>query len=208
MAILIENLQETDEKGNRYAMYRCTHKNCSVIFKHKTNGGTHASCGCANVERLAKMVERSVKHRMSFSPEYKTRRRIISRCYYEKDDSFADYGGKGVKVCQLWLYSFDDFYKDMGPQPSKKHSIDRIDPNGNYCPNNCRWATMKEQQNSRNGNKYFYYNYKYQTLSRWADEMNTTNSALGRRIKKWGIELALTKEKRKHVRNKSKQSVE
>jgi len=79
-------------------------------------------------------------------PEYKVWDAMIGRCYYPNNSSYIRYGGKGVKVCDQWLYDFERFYKDMGPRPSSNHQIDRIDPDGNYCPDNCRWITAKENR--------------------------------------------------------------
>lgn len=73
-----------------------------------------------------------------------------NRCTYEKDVSYASYGGAGITICDRWLNSFDAFVADMGLRPSRSHSLDRIDNTGNYEPNNCRWSTAAEQSmNSR-----------------------------------------------------------
>lgn len=75
------------------------------------------------------------------------------RCYNKNTDCYDRYGGKGVRVCSKWLDSFENFYADMGARPSG-YSLDRIDVNGNYEPNNCRWATVRQQSINRNGERF------------------------------------------------------
>lgn len=88
-------------------------------------------------------------HGMTDTPEYATWIGMRKRCYYPKTNSYELYGGKGIQVCESWRFSFITFYKDMGPKPSSKHSIDRLDSDRDYAPENCRWATWKEQCESR-----------------------------------------------------------
>lgn len=76
---------------------------------------------------------------------------MIQRCHNERHKDYENYGGRGITVCDRWRNSVGNFLSDMGPRPSRKHSIDRIDVNGNYEPANCRWATITQQnQNRRN----------------------------------------------------------
>jgi hypothetical protein len=95
------------------------------------------------------------RHRAA-NPEYGSWHSMIARCTNPRYDSFHDYGGRGITVCDRWRYGengmsgFECFISDMGPRPSPNHSLDRIDPNGNYEPGSVRWATAKEQANNRN----------------------------------------------------------
>lgn len=120
---------------------------------------------------------------------------MISRCEYAGNVAYKHYGGRGVTVCAHWRHSFAAFMKDMGPRPSVKHSVDRFpNPDGNYEPGNCRWATMKQQQNNRRNNRLLTYGGKTQTMSQWAEEIGITVYALyGRLVRgKMTVEQALT----------------
>lgn len=87
-------------------------------------------------------------HGLSKSPEYRAWLGIKQRCYNKNNRRYRDYGGRGIQICDSWM-RFEQFISDMGPRPSKDHSIDRIDNNGNYTPGNCQWATRSQQQRNK-----------------------------------------------------------
>jgi len=120
---------------------------------------------------------------------------MLERCYYKKKDNYIAYGGRGICVCDRWRNDFMAFLHDMGQRPSPKHSIDRINNDGNYEPNNCRWATTKEQARNRRSNKLYTYRGNTKTIAEWADEYNLPYHILHQRLFKfkWPIKRALTK---------------
>jgi len=106
--------------------------------------------------------------------------------------SFHLYGGRGVTVCSRWE-SFENFLADMGPRPSPKHSIDRIDSGGNYEPGNCRWATRAEQSRNTRRNVLLTFGGQTMCLEDWASQRKMRPHVLGSRIRRgWSIERALT----------------
>jgi hypothetical protein len=139
------------QKGNFYWDARC---DCGKFLK--VNGGNlkngHSkSCGCLNKE---KVTARRTKHNLSGTRIYKIWTSMISRCNQPKDYHYKWYGSRGISVCSRWLHSFENFYEDMGERPEGR-SLDRINNDGDYSPDNCRWSTYKEQaNNTRKSAKY------------------------------------------------------
>lgn len=120
----------------------------TVIGSYMNNGNTK-SCGCLQRE-VAK--ERRTTHGMYKSPEYFTYNDMLNRCHNKQNKDYASYGGRGIKVCARWRDSFEAFYADMGSRPPSL-SLDRIDNDAGYSPDNCRWATSSEQSLNRRINK-------------------------------------------------------
>lgn len=127
----------------------CDCGNKCVVPTHTLNSKRQKSCGCLKSE-LAKA--RATKHNGFGTPEYSTWTGILTRTHWKSSNTFHRYGGRGIKVCKRWL-KFENFLKDMGKKPSKNHSVDRINNDGDYKPSNCRWATPKEQANNRSTNR-------------------------------------------------------
>lgn len=98
-------------------------------------------------EHRNKLVVASTTHGLAGSPTYRSWAHMLGRCRNPTDAKYANYGGRGITVCERWL-RFENFLADMGERPAGL-TLDRIDNDGNYEPGNCRWATMKEQQNNK-----------------------------------------------------------
>lgn len=124
---------------------------CGHVEDSALKVGNSKSCGCAQREAASAAGEATRTHGMSKSaPEYYVWCSMKQRCLNPNVINWPDYGGRGITVCDRWRDSFEAFFADMGPRPSPQHSIDRIDPNGNYEPKNVRWADPKTQaQNKR-----------------------------------------------------------
>lgn len=111
------------------------------------------------------------------SKEWNSWDHMKRRCNNPKDPKYADYGGRGIKVCESWM-KFENFYKDMGDAPSPKHSLDRKRFNGNYEKKNCKWSTGKEQSNNKRNNRTIIYNGDVKTLAQWADAYGMSRGKL------------------------------
>lgn len=122
-----------------------------------------------------------MKHNMN-NITYQSWCLMKQRCLNKKAGAYKDYGGRGIKVCSRWL-KFENFYADMGDRPSKKHSIDRIDNNGNYELKNCKWSTRKEQANNRRTNHLLTYKGKTQTIAQWAEELKMSYGSICNRLR-------------------------
>lgn len=125
--------------------------------------------------------------------EYRAWTDMHTRCRNPKFKDWLLYGGRGIRVCLRWN-SFSYFFDDMGPKPSPKHSLDRIDSDGNYEPLNCRWATAKEQaRNWKNRNRRVLFNGENLLLSEWAARLGLSRESLRDRLEAgWSLERALT----------------
>jgi hypothetical protein len=176
-------IREIGTNKNRRVIWECLCE-CGAITKvvgRDLRNGHTKSCGCYRAELSTKKFRKHGKHN---SAEYNSWRLLKNRCLNPNDQRFAEYGGRGIKVCDPWIDSFENFYADMGPKPSPQHSIDRIDVNGHYSPENCRWASCEEQANNTSRNVFVTHLGQTQTLAQWARELNINYNTLNNRYKR------------------------
>lgn len=188
---------------NKKACWVCE-CSCGIVRTVLSNNlvsGKSRSCGCYNSDVV---VERNTIHGLSSSSEHMIWCSLLQRCTNPRHVRYADYGGRGITVCESWL-KFENFYADMGPRPSKDRSLDRIDNDGPYCKENCRWATRKEQNNNTRANKLVTHGDLTMTISQWSVIYGVPSSVISYRLRNgWAVEESLTLPTRKvnHVRTK------
>jgi hypothetical protein len=204
--LIVKNSAGIDRRGQYAWECQC---DCGEVI---TVGGSHLrtnhtnSCGCIRIETISKNAR---THGLSKTKTYKLWANMVQRCTNPENNSFKHYGGRGIAVCERWM-EFDNFITDMG-HPTKGMTLDRRDNNGNYEPANCRWASVKEQQNNKRSNHIVTYNGKQMTLAQVADAAGIPYPRLRSRlcVHNLPIEVAaiseryhykLTKEKAEEIR--------
>lgn len=138
------------------------------LRKHKV-----VSCGCWNAEKRT-------RHGLARTPEYRVFMAMKMRCENPKDAAWKNYGGRGITVDPRWS-SFPQFWEDMGPRPTGG-TLERIDNNKGYSPDNCTWATHKEQLNNRRNNRVLFHEGERLTLAQWAERLGLNYSTLAKRL--------------------------
>ncbi len=182
-----------DKWGSSRWLCKCDCGKEKIIQGDHLRSKATQSCGCLKMERI---LQANTKHghykNGKESQIHKIWNGIIQRCTNPKNSSYKYYGGRGIIVCKEWL-KFENFLEDMNEPPTKKHTLDRIDNDGNYCKENCRWATRQQQARNRRNNRLETFNGKTQYLMEWAKEYNILCDTLWTRLYRlhWSIEKAL-----------------
>jgi hypothetical protein len=180
LTIISQAPPTSGNRGKRWVC-QCECGNQTIVRNDSLKNGRSKSCGCYSSEKSKeRIIKINTSHGMANTPEYKTWTGILNRCNNQKSKSYKDYGGRGIQVCESWK-KFENFYKDMGKRPEGT-SIDRIDVNGDYCSENCRWATRQIQNNNTRKNKYITHNGETKTLSEWSRVYNIPVWKLSQRM--------------------------
>ena len=162
-------------RRKRFWVCRCDCGNKVTIAHGDLRNGRTRSCKCLDNEvKSVRLKTVATRHGGAYTPEYLTWKRIHNRC---KNPNNRYYGYAGIKVCERWN-SYENFIADMGPKPTPKHSIDRLNFEGDYEPLNCRWATPEEQHKNRRCTKYVMYKNKVITLKEFADSQGLRYSVI------------------------------
>lgn len=188
-------IERAPNKGKK-TMWRCKCDcgNETVVAGGNLTNGHIVSCGCYNDERR---IEAHTKHGMSNKKMYATWLSRRRRCYDTRCPAYKNYGGRGITMCDRWRDDFGAFYEDVSKMPhygEVGYTLERIDNNGNYCPENCCWATAKQQSNNRRSNVMIAYLGRTQTLGQWVEELGLNYKRTRKRIRdlNWSAERAFT----------------
>lgn len=143
------------------------------------------SCGCLAREVMQQV---GVDHGASGTPEHEVWMSITKRTTNPNDRFFDRYGGRGIRMCDAWAQSFDRFLADMGPRPSPRHSIERLDNDGDYEPGNCVWAVAKTQARNRSSTVWLEIDGERRSMAEWAEIHGISYAMVQQRIKKYGFD--------------------
>lgn len=199
--------------GHSVWLCKCVCGNKKIINKSSLTSGGTKSCGCLQKEmvKLYKKEKPNFIHGMSHTTFHNKWCSMIERCYNPNHPAYHNYGGRGIKICEKWL-DFINFKEDMYESylEHKKNndytSIEREDNNGNYCKENCRWATRAEQSSNRRNSHLITYKKETLSLKEWSKKINIKYNILHSRIfrSKWPIKKALTMPVRTYAKNNNK----
>lgn len=172
---------------------------CGVLFEAAGSAlrlRRRTSCPtCASKRR----VELATKHGDVGTLEYRAYNSMKTRCYNQKNKRYDRYGGRGIKVCERWMESYQHFLADMGRKPTPEHSLERKDTDGDYCPENCIWATLTEQANNRSNNSRIEIGGVTKNITEWASLTGVHRTVILRRMKRGLTGAALIEKHSKPV---------
>ena len=175
--------------NNTFWLCRCDCGNLRIVSVQNLRSGNSQSCGCLQKELTA---NRETVHGMKHTRLYNIWINIRQRCQNSNNPAFKNYGGRGIHMCDEWQ-QFKPFYEwAMTNGYSEELEIDRINNNGCYSPDNCRWVTRETQANNTRKNHYVTYKGETHTISEWSEIIGISKQTLCSRINNWSIERALT----------------
>ena len=189
--LLVIAQSEKTHYGNYMWLCKCDCGNEKVVAGNSLCSGNTKSCGCLRKENTTQM---KTSHNLSKTRIYSIWGKMVRRCTNAKDRNYLNYGGRGISICDDWRFNFVSFYDwSMNNGYRDDLSIDRINNDGNYEPDNCRWTTMLVQENNRRSNHYITHNGETHTVTEWDRLIGDGTGFIKRRLYKgWSIEEAAT----------------
>lgn len=189
---------ENGKQGHTYWLCKCICGNKTIVRGNHLRKGLIRSCGCLESENRKTM---STTHGLTKTRLYNIWGHIIQRCTNPNSKNYERYGGRGITICEKWRNDFVSFYEWAINNGYKEDlTIDRIDNNKGYFPDNCRWTDKITQANNTRSNRFLTFNNKTQTIAQWARELELNANRIGDRLNHgWSIEKALTTPIDSHV---------
>lgn len=174
----------------KYWICKCNCGNTKSIVGYSLKRGSTKSCGCTQGNRHGETI--GGVH----TKEYMAWARTKAKCQVKSHHAYKWYGGRGISMCKRWLDSYENFLSDMGRAPSKKHSLGRIDNDGNYEPSNCRWETHIQQVNNTRANRRIEYQNEIKTIAEWSRHLGMSYGLIRDRISKnWPLDKVFSSHK-------------
>jgi hypothetical protein len=193
---VIEEIDDSKTKRPRW-LCRCECGNKRIVRGISLRKGDTKSCGCLKKELAKKLSEAKVTHGSSKTRLYRVWYEMRCRCYKKSSPDYPRYGGRGINVCYKWRKSFIPFREwAIANGYNENLTLDRINNESDYSPDNCRWVTRETQNNNTRRNYYITYNGETLTLSQWSKKCGINKNTLHSRLTKygWSAERALTEE--------------
>lgn len=192
--IVIDDMERRDD-GHIVMLCQCTCGNMSTPILANLVTNTSKSCGCRNIQGI---IDRNITHGLTHHPLYRVLAQMIQRCTNPNNDAYQYYGARGISICDSWsslsnVQNFITWAKANGWYEGCGLSIDRIDNDGPYSPDNCRWVTNEEQMNNTRSNVWLTCSGKSMTLKQWANDLGVDYRVISARLSRgWSVHNALT----------------
>lgn len=184
-----KSIQGRNQRGRIYWLCYCDCGNVSIVQSSNLVQGNTSSCGCLATKRR---IESNTIHGCSNTTEFSIWEKMIDRCTREKSPAYKNYGARGIHVCSRWEL-FSNFLNDMGKRPTGT-TLDRIDNNKGYAPENCRWASIKEQARNKRTNRLLTYHGQTKCMAEWCEILGLKTATVCQRLNRygWSVEKALS----------------